>query len=107
MVYYSHKNHTSFEGVIPMQNDNKVLVTIFNRRELLCTYDLNLTSRVIHVLSENKIPYRIKTRFTGSMNRKTGSLKTIGEQVQHEVENKIFVHKKNFERAKHVIKICF
>ena len=75
------------------------VITFLNRKELLCTYDLSLASRVVHALS--------KTRFTGSMNRKTGSLKSVGEQVQHEVENKIFVHGKVIERAKYVIKVCF
>lgn len=83
------------------------VVTFINRKELLCTYDLSLASRVVHALSETQIPYQIKTRFTGSMNRKTGSLKSVGEQIQHEVENKIFVHRKDIERAKYVIKSCF
>ena len=38
------------------------MIHLFNRRELLITHRMDELSRVRDVLSENGIPYRIKTR---------------------------------------------
>ena len=83
------------------------MITIFNRKELLITMDQNRQADVRNKLSANNIPYVIKTtnlqssQIAGS-NR--GRLGTLGVDQNYSYEYKIYVHKKDYDKALGVIR---
>lgn len=78
------------------------MLTILNRRELIITYDMNKQSDVRNILAQNNIDYVIKTRNVqgssafGSHRGKYGS---VGINQDYSYEYKIYVHKKDYEKA--------
>lgn len=83
------------------------MITVFNRKELIITMDMNRQAEVRNLLSENGIDYTVKTRnlqtapFLGNRRGCTGS---FGIKQDHSYEYKIYVHKKDFEKAVYLIK---
>ena len=83
------------------------MITVFNRKELLITMDINKQADVRNILSANGIPYVIKTtnlqssQFAGS-NR--GRIGTFGVDQNFSYEYKIFVHKNDYGKAVGLIK---
>ena len=83
------------------------MITIFNRKELLTTFSLAEQSRVREVLAANGIDYRIKTvnpsaraHIGGSGRGRTGS---FGIHQDAAYQYSIYVHSRDYERAKHLI----
>lgn len=84
------------------------MITIFNRKELIITYDLVKQAELRNLLAGNNIKYLIKSRnqkrpspfWTGSIGR-TG---TFGENLSLEYEYKIYVHKDDYNEAILIIK---
>lgn len=81
------------------------MLTIFSRRELIITYDMKRQSDVRSILAQNNIDYVIKTRnvqgpsaFGG---HKHGS---VGSNQDYSYEYKIYVHKKDYEKATWLIR---
>ena len=78
------------------------MITIFNRKELLITMDMNKQAEVRDILSANKIPYVIKTtdlqsaQTAGSHRGRIGS---YGVDQSFSYEYKIYVHKNDYDRA--------
>lgn len=79
------------------------MITIFNRKEVLCTFDMKKQAQVREILAQNGIAYSIKTT-----NRKSPTLSlrdermrtgTLGEKLQYEYEYQIFVKKEDYEKA--------
>ena len=80
------------------------MLTIFNRRELYMTYDMNDRVRVCDILRANCIDYRLKTTNTTSSamgGRRGGN--TFGVNMDYAYEYKIYVHKNDYDRALHLI----
>ncbi len=81
------------------------MLTIFNRRELIITYDLKRQAEVRTILAHNKIDYRVKVTNLGSPSMfSTGhreSFGTFGEKLM--MEYKIYVKKTDFDEATYLI----
>ncbi len=81
------------------------MLTIFNRRELFFTYDMNERVRICDILRSNSIDYRLKTvnatnTLGGGSRHRTGS---FGINTDYAYEYHIYVHKDKLELAKHLI----
>lgn len=79
------------------------MITIFNRKELVITYDMKKMSEIKEALSQENIEYYTQTinrrspsPFAGGMRSRTGS---FGENLALEYEYRIFVRKDDFEKA--------
>ncbi len=81
------------------------MITIFNRRELIMTYDLNRQAEVRSILAHNKMDYRVKvTNLRSPSLFSTGhreSFGTFGEILM--MEYKIYVKKKDLDEATYLI----
>lgn len=83
------------------------MITIFNRKELIITMEMKRQSEVRDILSQNGIDYTVKTTnlqaapVAGSHRGRTGN---FGINQDYSYEYKIYVHKKDFERAESLIR---
>lgn len=83
------------------------MITVFNRKELIITMEMNRQAEVCNILSKNGINYTVKTTnlqtrsFLGSTRGRTGS---FGINPDYSYEYKIYVQKKDFEKAVFLIK---
>ena len=80
------------------------MITIFNRAELLITYDLNRFSQYRDVLNAEGIDYTYRTKdrtspsvMSGGTRARAGNF-AIAQQAQ--VEYKLYVRKEDLERAR-------
>ena len=80
------------------------MLTIFNRRELYMTYNMNDRIRICDILRANGIDYRLKTTNTtaSAMGGRRGG-NTLGVNMDYTYEYKIYVHKNDYDRALHLI----
>ena len=82
------------------------MITIFNRKELFLTYDIKERTRICDILCENGIDYYLKTinptasAFGSSRRASQGS---FGLNPDYMYEYHIYVHKKDYEFANHLI----
>ncbi len=83
------------------------MVTIFNRRELVCTWSMKKQADIRNILASNNIDYSIKVtniqsrNFFGSTSRaRTGS---FGINSDYAYQYQIYVKKDNFETARYLI----
>jgi len=83
------------------------MITIFNRKELISTYELKKQVEVRDLLDQFKIPYSITV-----INRKSPSIfeagsrartGTFGEKLSLEYQYIIFVRKTDYEKAHAVL----
>ncbi len=83
------------------------MITIFNRKELLLTYDMQRQGDVRAVLQNNRIPYRVKVtnRYSPSpfSNRPRSHTGTFGADPARLYEYKIYVKKADYEKAKFLL----
>lgn len=84
------------------------MLTIFNRKELTVTFDLNEQARLRKVLAEEGIDYSVKTvnrlsasSFSSGSRVRTG---TYGQNTDTMIEYVIYVKKADYERAKSAIR---
>ena len=82
------------------------MVTIFNRRELILTLSMERQAEVRAILSTNGIYYQVKT--TNLQNQQTLDSRkahagSSGIFSDHSYEYKIYVHKRDYEKAKYLI----
>ena len=83
------------------------MLTIFNRRELIVTMDMKRQAQVREILAQNGIDYDVKTvnlmtrPYFGTQRARTGS---YGVDLKFAYEYKIYVHKKDFEKAAFLIR---
>ena len=80
------------------------MITVFNRKELIITMEMNRQAKVRDILSQNGVDYTVKTtnlHSAGNMRGRTGS---FGINPDYAYEYKIYVQKKDFERAAYLIK---
>ena len=82
------------------------MIYIFNRRELVLTLSMDRQAEIRAILSANGIDYQVKTTnlqnapLAGSQRARRGS---FGIQSEHSYEYKIYVHKKDYEKAKYLM----
>ena len=83
------------------------MLTIFNRKELLITMDMERQSQVRNILSANGIAHRTKVTnlqnaaVAGSGRARSGSL---GINQKFAYEYKIYVHRNDYARALQLVK---
>ena len=83
------------------------MLTIFNRRELLSTFDMQRQAEVRSLLAQNKIAYSTKVTSMNGININGPStlgssiprMENLGIKSKYQYEYKIFVHKSNFDIA--------
>ena len=79
------------------------MITIFNRKELLITYDMNKQSEVRTILQNHKIEYSVKVKNllspTPLSSGSRGHMATPGVDIKKSYEYKIYVKKLDYERA--------
>ncbi len=78
------------------------MLTIFNRRELVITTDMDRQAYVRDILSQNKINYTIKVtnlQSPGLLNCDRARMGSWGINQKHIMEYKIYVHKKDYDKA--------
>lgn len=69
------------------------MITIFNRKQLIITYDMTVQSKIRDILAANNIDYTINP--------------VMGLYDSSKAEYKIYVHKKDYEQACYLIKDVF
>ncbi len=72
------------------------MLTIFNRKELLITMDMEVQAEVRATLAQNGIEYMVKTKNMEGSRGRTGS---FGINQAYVREYKIYVHKKDYDKA--------
>lgn len=84
------------------------MITVFNRKELTVTFDMNEQTRIRKVLSEEGIDYTVKTvnrlsssPFSAGNRVRTG---TYGQNTEVMIEYIIYVKRADYERALELIK---
>ena len=83
------------------------MITIFNRKELLVTFDIKKQSDVRDILSANGINYIVKvvdrqnSSLFGNSRARVGSL---GMNANVEYGYKIFVHKNDYDMALNLVR---
>ena len=83
------------------------MITIFNRKEICVTYDMNKQSEIRYLLQGAGIDYVIRTKnrtdsafARGGTRAYTG---TFGRDQMMDYEYHIYVHKDDYEEALHLI----
>lgn len=82
------------------------MITIWNRKELIITMDMARQAEVRSVLSQKGIAYKIKTRnlhSSAALGAERSRSQGLGVNRQYPYEYKIYVHKKDYEKAKYLI----
>ncbi|MBE6114750.1 MAG: hypothetical protein E7191_06675 [Erysipelotrichaceae bacterium] len=83
------------------------MITVFNRKELLITYDMRISSEVRTILHTNHIEYKVKVVNTlcpsifGSRNRRHKG--SYGVDLSKTYEYKIYVKSTDYENALYLI----
>ena len=83
------------------------MLTIFNRQELIITMDMNRQADIRKILSQNEIEYTVKTTNLQSptaIDSRRGITGSFGINQDYSYEYKIYVHKKDYDRAKWLIR---
>lgn len=84
------------------------MITVFNRKELLITYDIKVQSDVRTILQNHSIDYDVKvTNRLSPSSMGTGSRAqtgSMGNDLDKIYEYKIYVKKSDYERAVDLIK---
>lgn len=76
------------------------MIHLFNRREILFTYDLDLLYRVKDTLHQNGIRYIVRSNSFNQLGRSHG-IPAINHNFNFEY--KVYVHRKDFEKAKYIL----
>ena len=83
------------------------MLTIFNRQELIITTNMNRQADIRIILSQNEIEYTVKTTNLQSptaIGNRRGNRGSFGINQDCSYEYKIYVHKKDYDRAKWLIR---
>ncbi len=82
------------------------MITIFNRRELLVTFSIEEQSNIMQILSQNNLDYYLKVvnRLSPSiLGAQRGRRGSFGQNMNYNYEYIFYVHKKDYDTAKHII----
>lgn len=83
------------------------MLTIFNRKELIVTMDINRQAEIRKILSQNGIDYTVKTtnlQNSGALDTSRGHTGNMGIDQSYSYEYKIYVHKTDYDTALGLIK---
>ena len=83
------------------------MLTIINRKELYITMSMQEQSRVRDILDTNEIEYSIKTinrNSPSALSDTRARTGTLGQNMDLVYQYIIYVHKQDYEKAKHLIK---
>lgn len=80
------------------------MITVFNRKEVLFTNDLEKFSKAQYALMENNIVFATAAK---DPLRNMEQVRTGSAGIKPIIEYKLFVHKKDAELAEHVIQKKF
>lgn len=69
------------------------MITMFNRKQLIITYDITIQAKIRGILSANNVDYTINP--------------IMGLYGSSQAEYKFYVHKKDYEQACYLIKDIF
>ena len=77
------------------------MIHIFNRKELLMTYDQREVNNLRELLLANRIDYRIKivNSTMGAGRNRVGTLRRQEQQI-------VYVHKQDWEYAMYLLRKC-
>lgn len=95
--FYNHE-----KGLAERGKARDVMITIFNRKELILTYSMKTQADARMLLSQSKIPYKITTKSIGDTHSVRGhSGVPFGSGLSSDLlyEYRIFVHKNDYEKA--------
>ena len=79
------------------------MISIFNRKELLATFDLKRKSNICDKLDGDNIDYHIKVinrNSPSAFSDGRGRVGTLGQNLELSYEYIIYVKKKDYERAR-------
>ena len=76
------------------------MIHIFNRKELAITFDLNVLQKMKDTLANNHIKYITRSSSLNQLGRSHG---IPGIRYEFTFEYKIYVHRKDFEKAKFLL----
>ena len=87
------------------------MITLFNRKELLCTLSLAVQADARKRLQDAGIDYIIDSKDMGSGSSMRGDFSAcrsagmgrFGENTAVECEYRIFVHKNDYEKARYIL----
>ena len=82
------------------------MITIFNRKELRITFSMKEQAEIRNALKAEKIEYVTKVINRNSpspFSSERGRTGTLGQNIEKAYEYVIYVRKKDYERAEHVI----
>ncbi len=68
------------------------MITFLNRRELICTFDLEKQAKVREILTKYEIPHEVQV-----------SDRTDGNLLQNQAEYLIYVKKEDYDRAQFLV----
>lgn len=83
------------------------MITVFNRKELLITFDMKRQADVCEILSSKGIDYAVKTtnlQSAASAGRQRARTGNSGINQKYSYEYKIYVRKEDFDRASSLIR---
>ena len=83
------------------------MITILNRKELIVTMEMNRQAQVRDILSQNGIDYTVKTtnlQAAPMVGNSRGRVGSFGVNQNYSYEYKIYVHKKDLEKAAYLIR---
>lgn len=83
------------------------MITIFNRREVLITMDMKRQADARNILFQNNIDYKLKTiniQGASIFDGRRGHSCHFGVKPAYSYEYKIYVHKKDFEKARYLVR---
>ena len=79
------------------------MITIFNRRELTLTHDMGRQVAIRNALQSAGIDYVLRTFSSSRVNSGRTRTGSAGLDLTAAVEFHFFVHKRDLDRAKHVL----
>lgn len=83
------------------------MITIFNRKELMTTFNMEEQARVRTILANQKIDYQVKTvnRMSSSPvpERTRSHMGSAGQKTEHMYQYIIYVRKVDYEKAAQMI----
>ena len=82
------------------------MITIFNRKELLCTFSMKIQSDARNILAANNIDYIVNTNGNTMRNIASGpiAIDQFGENPNLSCEYQIYVKKKDYDEAKALLR---
>ena len=80
------------------------MLTIFNRKELITTMDMQRQANIRSVLSANGIAYTVRTENLQGSSAFGGRSGSFGVDPNYSYEYHIYVHKNDYENALRLIR---